>query len=266
MVINTNLAALNASTALTGSSARLEKSLARLSSGSKIISASDDSAGLAVSSRANGQLSRLDGASSNINDALSFEQTQDGYLTTVTNALTRMGQLAMMAMDSTKSADERRDYDTEYQWLGGVLTDTGKKTFNGIPLFDNTALNVTVDADGNKFTMNGVSGDAFTLFAGHDSLLIPHDALAAIGYVNSALDAVAGYRAQIGANEETLGFYSNQIDTLKNNLSAANSSITDVDVAQESVNYARTNILVQSGTAMLAQANAQPQSVLKLLG
>jgi flagellin len=126
---------------------------------------------------------------------------------------------------------------------------------------------VTIDSDANTFGMQGIdlTGTTFTTLATNDSIATLSQAQTALGDVKTAISQLAKDRALIGANIETLTAYGNQLSTLNNNLSAANSQITDVDVAQESTNYAKWNILVQTGTAMLAQANAMPQSVLKLL-
>ena len=213
------------------------------------------------------QLARIGAADSNISNALSFSQTQDGYLQKVSEALTRMSELAMLAMDATKSAEDRLNYEVEYQKLGDrVLVNTGTQTFNGVPLFDGATRQVTTDAEANTFAMQGVSGNAFTLFTATDGVSTIGDAHGALATIKSVLNQVASFRAQVGSNIETLTYHQSELVALKNNLSAANSRITDVDVAQESTNYARQNILVQSGTAMLAQANSQPQAVLKLLG
>ena len=127
-------------------------------------------------------------------------------------------------------------------------------------------MSVTVDSDANTFTTTGVdlTGTAFTSLSS-DTVGTTTGAITALADVKTAISALAADRANIGANMEALTNYSNQLTTLNNNLSAANSQIMDVDVAQESTRYAKYNILVQSGTAMLAQANALPQSVLKLL-
>ena len=268
MVINTNQAALNASTALMSSSARLSQSLARLSSGSRIASPADDSAGLAVSMRFNAQLARINAASSNVSNAISLCQTQDGYLQQVSAALNRMSELSVAAQDVTKSSSDILLCGKEYQDLGNYLLHLADKTFNGVSLFDGHTLNVTSDSDGNTFAMNGVNLFNTTIlvnaaFQGLELIKGPEHAAT---LVSLCISQLASDRAAIGANEQTLGYLKNQFSSLSNNLPAANSQITDVDVAQESTNYAKENILVQAGTAMLAQANVLPQSVLKLLG
>jgi flagellin len=266
MVINTNLSAQSSATLLNHSSTMLSQSLARLSSGSKIISPADDSAGLAVSMKLNAQIARIDAATNNVGNAISFNQTQDGYLQKVSDAFNRMSELAILSQDVTKSASDKALYNQEFQTLSTYIGDVATKEFNGVSLFDGTSLNVTTDSDAHTFTMAGVNlaNVTYTTVAA-DSIDTTANANQALTDVKAAINQLAKDRAFIGSNIENLSYYSDQLGTLKNNLSAANSRIVDVDVAQESTRYAKYNILVQSGTAMLAQANALPQSVLKLL-
>jgi flagellin len=256
MVINTNTSAQTTATLLGQSSAMLSKSLARLSSGSKITSPADDSA----------QISRNTAASNNIANANSFNQTQDGYLGQVTSALDRMSELSIQSQDVTKSDSDRTLYNKEFTTLASYVNDVSKKEFNGVSLFGGTDLSVTIDSDGSKFAMSGVdlTGTTFTT-ATLGTVDTAANAATALTAVKNAISAIATDRATLGSNEETLNNYSSQLATLNNNLSAANSVITDVDVATESTQYAKENILVQTGTAMLAQANALPQIALKLL-
>jgi len=267
MVINTNLSAQNAATLLMQSSSNLSQSLQRLSSGSKITSPADDSAGLAVSMKLNAQMARIDGATNNVNNAVSFAQTQDGYVSQINSALSRMSELSVLAQDVTKTTSDRQLYQQEFHALGSYINNVSTKDFNGVSLFNGNTLNVTTDSEGNTFGMVGInlSGTSYTT-ATADDITSLSGAQQALTDVKTAISALASDRANIGSNEESLSYYSNQLKSLKNNLSAANSQITDVDVAQESTNYAKQNILVQTGTAMLAQANSLPQSVLKLLG
>jgi flagellin len=264
MVINTNISAQTTATLLSQSSAMLSKSLARLSSGSKITSPADDSAGLAVSMNLTAQISRNTAASNNIANANSFNQTQDGYLAQVTSALDRMSELAIQAQDVTKSDSDRALYDKEFQTLATYVQDVSTKEFNGVSLFGGKSLDVTIDSDGNSFTMTGVNLTGTTSL-GSLSVTTATAAVTALAAVKTEISTIATDRATLGANEEALDNYSGQLATLNNNLAAANSVITDVDVATESTQYAKENILVQTGTAMLAQANAVPQIALKLL-
>jgi flagellin len=266
MVINTNLSAQSSANLLSHSSTMLSKSLARLSSGSKVTTPSDDSAGLAVSMRLTAQMGRNTAAQNNIGDALALNQTQDGYLSQVTNALNRMSELSIQSQDVTKSDSDRALYQQEFNTLAQYVNNVATKEFNGVSLFDGSNLNVTVDSDANTFTMTGIdlTGATFTNLSS-DTVGTTAFAITALADVKSAITALATARANIGANMEALTNYSNQLTTLNTNLSAANSAIMDVDIAQESTQYAKYNILVQSGTAMLAQANSLPQTVLKLL-
>ena len=269
MVINTNLSAQSGASLLMQSSTQLSKSLARLSSGSKITSPADDSAGLAVSMQLVAQMGRNTAASNNVGDAISFNQTQDGYLSQLANALNRMSELSLQAQDVTKSNSDRGLYQQEFNTLANYINNVATKEFNGVSLFNGDNLNVTIDSDGNTFNMTGVDLTS-TVFsnlanASLNSIGTTTGALAALSNVKAAISLLAADRASIGANVETMTNYNNQLATLNNNLSAANSQIMDVDVAQESTHYAKYNILVQSGTAMLAQANSLPQIALKLL-
>ncbi len=267
MVINTNTSALATSQLLSQSSAKLSKSLARLSSGSKINSPADDSAGLAVSMSLTAQINRNTAANNNVGNAISLSQTQDGYLQQVSSALDRMSELAIQAQDITKSTSDRSLYNQEFQTLGNYINDVATKDFNGVSLFNGATLTVTIDSDAHSFSMAGVSLGASTYSSlATDSIGSAASALTSLTAVQDAITQLGKDRAAIGTNIETLTMYSNQLGTLNNNLSAANSAIMDVDVAQESTTYAKENILVQSGTAMLAQANAMPQIALKLLG
>jgi flagellin len=270
MVINTNLSAQSSAQLLLQSSTQLSKSLARLSSGSKITSPADDSAGLAVSMKLTAQMGRIEAASNNVGNAISFNQTKDGYLQKVSDALNRMSELAILAQDITKSTSDRSLYDQEFQTLSQYITDVSTKDFNGVSLFDGGTLTVTVDSEANLYSMQGVdlsTATTYTVLAGDSvaSLSGPNSAGKALADVKVAINQLAADRASLGSHIETLTMYTDQLGTLKNNLSSANSRIMDVDVAQESTAYAKYNILVQSGTAMLAQANALPQSVLRLL-
>jgi flagellin len=206
-------------------------------------------------------------AASNIGNAISFNQTQDGYLQQVNSALNRMSELAVQAQDVTKSSSDLTLYNNEFSTLATYVNSVATQSFNGVSLFTGTTLDVAVNSDGsNPYANQGVLLGKGTDYDQSGQLLTSSSgALTALKSVTAAIAQLATDRAKIGANEETLTDYSNQLSTLNNNLSAANSQITDVDVAQESTNYAKENILVQTGTAMLAQANSMPQIALKLL-
>jgi flagellin len=266
MVINTNLSAQVSANNLNRSQEMLSKSLSRLSSGSKIVTPADDAGGLAVASRLDAQVQRLDAASANVANAVSFTQTQDGYLSKIAQALDRMSQLSLMAQDATKTDSDRALYNDEFAQLGSYISSASDKNFNGVPLFSASTLAVTIDSEGSTMNMAGINLGA-TAYVGAIAATIDTgaNAVAALAQVKAAMDQIARDRASVGAYQSRLTYTSEQISVSKQNLSAASSRIQDVDVANESTEYARYNILVQSGTAMLAQANQLPQSVLKLL-
>ena len=266
MVINTNLSALNAATLLMQSQSKLSTSLQRLSSGSKITSPADDSAGLAVSMKLTAQMARIDAASNNVNNAVSFSQTQDGYVQQVNSAFSRMSRTVGPRPGRHQDHGDRALYQQEFQALGSYINNVSTKDFNGVSLFNGATLECHHRQRSQHLRHGGHQPGQHDLHHRHGGQHHVHQpALKALTDVKAAISQLASDRANIGSNEESLSYYGNQLSTLKNNLSAANSQITDVDVATESTNYAKENILVQTGTAMLAQANSLPQSVLKLL-
>ena len=157
MVINTNIAAITSANNLDKSTDMLNQSLARLSSGSKIVNASDDPAGLAESISLNAEIGQSAAASSNVANAVSFLQTQDGYLQQIGSALDQMASLAVEAQDGTMSSSQLADYQSEYSALAGYITDTTSKSFNGVTLFSSTGMVVTIDASGDPFTLAPVN-------------------------------------------------------------------------------------------------------------
>jgi flagellin len=268
MVINTNYAALSSARNLGESQSMLTRSLARLSTGSKLVNPSDDAAGFAVAMRFDAQINRAQAASDNIGNALSFSQTQDGYLKKVAKALDRMSELSMLALDNTKSDIDRSLYNTEFQNLGDFVDATAVRDFNGVSMFGGNALQVTVNTEATSnfsYTAVNLTGASYTA-ATSSNISTTAAATTALAAVKDAITQLASDRSTVGANQAALLMYQEQIGALKDNLMAANSRIKDVSIANETTSYARFNILVQAGTAMLAQANSMPQSVLRLLG
>jgi len=267
MVINTNISAQAAASNLHTSQSMLTRSLARPSSGSKIVSPSDDAAGLAVAMRLDAQIQRLNAANSNVGNAISFTQTQDGYMKKMAKAFDRMSELSILAQDVTKSDADRALYNREFSQISDYITNAASKDFNGVSLFSGMPLNVTIDSEGNTFPMTGIdlSIAAYTNATTVPASNISTTAAAAIALTNvkAAITQLATDRATIGSFQTRLSFTSEQLVVSKENLSAASSRIQDVDIAEESTQYARFNILVQSGTAMLAQANAIPQPTIQ---
>lgn len=266
MVINTNISAQSSARLLMESSNLLSKSLSRLSSGSKLVSPEDDVAGQAVSARFDAQISRIGAAKGNVANAVSFNQTQDGFLKKVASALDRMSELSILSQDVTKSSADRGLYQKEFTTLGSYITDLATKDFNGVSLFNGGSLAVTIDSEGNTFTMNNVTLSSGTYTnATSASVATTTGAVSALSAVKLAIAQLATDRAGVGANVSRLNSTVDQLGVLRDNLTSANSRIKDVDVAEESTQFARYNILVQAGTAMLAQANQSPQTVLRLL-
>jgi len=246
MVINTNMAAITSATNLDNSTNELNSALAQLSSGSKIINPATDPANTAESLELNAQVNITNAQNNNNSNALSFLQTQDGYLTQIGAALNQMSTLSVEAQDPTKTTAELADYNSEYSTLAGFITGTATATFNGVNLFGG-ALGVAAQAaPGGGLTTTALAATAQTAVA-------------------TAITTLASAQATNGASEDALSYTGAELGVLSDNLQAANSNIADVDVATESTNYAKYQILVQSGTAMLAQANQSTASVLKLL-
>ncbi len=263
MVINTNSGAIRGSRMLAESTGRLNKALARLASGSKLVEPQDDAAGMAVTAKFDAQINRNSSVQNNLTSALSYSQTQDGFLQKVGKALDRMSELATLALDTTKSSGDKANYNTEFTDLANYISDIGLKDFNGVSLFSGTGLSVTKDSDGNTWTINAsaLNGSDVTTVIGTFTATTAN----AVSTLKTAIESVATHRAKIGANIQRLQFTQEQVGILNENLAASVSRIKDVDVAEESTQYARYNILVQSGTAMLAQANLLPQNALRLL-
>jgi len=275
VVINSNNVAEKTASNLSVSTSQLSSSLNRLSTGSKLSKPSDDAAGLAVTSRFESQFRRLNSSFENIANAMSFTQTQDGYLKTINTALTRMGELSLLAQDATLSDSDRDLYDKEFQQLKDFMARAKTKQFNGVDLFSSNNIEVSIDSSRSAFVIPPVdlNSESFSFVDANaddeDSepanLKTLRKAKESLAFVSKAVSEVALARAQIGAIQSRLVFTDAQLTSTKENLSNAMSRINDVNVAEEATQYARYQILVQSGTSMLSQANAMPKTVLQLL-
>ncbi len=269
VVINTNYAATVASNNLAASNSMLQKSLNRLSSGSKIVSPSDDAGGLAVSMKLSAAARRQGAVDANIGNAVSLLQTQDGALKVASKVLDRMSELKVLYGDVTKSASDKANYDAEFTTLQTQLTATASETFNGVSLFGSSAVGSVAVTDDGSTTVSIAARDLTSTASGVG--VITATGVTSLGGVTlanitTAIQNVATMRATNGSEQSRFGFASELVTVNKANLEAANSRITDVDVASESTQLARWNILVQAGTAMLSQANQSAQSALKLIG
>jgi flagellin len=269
MIINTNMGSSVASRILSENTGLLQKSLKRLSTGSKIASISDDVAGVAVATKFNAQVSRLSASGDNVKNMISFAQTQDSYLASVAGALERMSEIATLATDETKNASDLAHYGDEFTELMEYLRSAIDKDFNGISLFSGNSQTFTTSVN-SQVSLEGANlSSSITALTntGAVSYFVTSQAEAytALAAIETALGNVAANRADIGSNLSRLEAEYNSLSKLRDNISAARSRITDVDVAEESANFAKQQILVQSGTAMLAQANILPQSALRLI-
>jgi len=273
VVINTNSAATLAASNLAFSNAMLQRSLNRLSSGSRIINASDDAAGLAVSMKLSAAVNRTAAVSGSVANSTSYLQQQDGVLQTTSKVLDRVSELWTLYQDPTKNTTDLAGYDEEYQSLQQELASLTSDQFNGISLFGWTGSGVVEDVkvseDGSQsvaISAKDLSSSSSGVGAIADSNGSGSLSTLSLDTLNTAIANVATMRANNGAEQSRLGFASDLLTTNKANLQSAYSNIVDVDVAEESAQFARWNILVQSGVAMLTQANQSAQTVLRLLG
>jgi flagellin len=272
--INTNMSAIGAAYNLDQSNAKLQHALAELSSGSKIVNPSDDAGGLAVSMQMNATIAETNATNTNVADAQSFLQTQDGSLNVASSILTRMAELQTMSQDPTKSASDVNNYNAEFTALQGQLGDLASGTFNGVNLFSTAAtgtqLSVDLSIEGGGASQNvtqaALGGNtSITSLLATTAVLGPGTSTVTAAEISSALSAVATMAAQNGAESSGLNFAAQTLSASSTNLQSAVGQITDVDVAAESTELAKDNVLVQAGASMLSQANASSQIVLKLL-
>jgi flagellin len=288
-VINTNIQAIAGARNLNHSQEMLGRSLTRLSSGSKIVNPSDDAAGLAVSEKLSAQGRRVRAATTNVQNAISYVQTADGFMSGMTKILSRLSELAILAKDVTKNPTDIALYQQEFSALqdqlratiGGTTAEVGGTAgvdtplgaFNGITLFGSNGSGLTVtigQAIGQEMTItdsNLRTGGMLGIIQQDSSGAYTLDSTDpdSIQKITDAIQHVAQQRASLGAAQSRLELASTNLQVEFENLSSAISRIRDVDVAEESTQYAKYNILVQSGTAMLAQANQTPKTVLQLL-
>jgi flagellin len=271
VVINTNYAATVASNNLAASNSSLQRSLNRLSSGTKIVDPSDDAGGLAVSMKLAAASKRQGAVANNVGNAVSFLQTQDGALKVAGKILDRMSELKTLYEDATKNSSDQANYDTEFKALSKQLDSITSEKFNGISLFSTAGKTIYATEDlstGTSVTLAGRDLGSTSTGVGNLSsggAVSMTTATVTLDVIKTAIENVATMRANNGAEQSRLGFAGELLTVNKANLEAANSRITDVDVAQESTQLARWNILVQSGTAMLAQANGSSSTALRLL-
>ena len=284
MTINTNLLSLDAQRNADTSQGALATAMQRLSSGLRINSAKDDAAGLAISTRMQAQVNGMNVAVRNANDGISLSETADGALSTVTDNLQRMRELAVQAANATNTSADKNSLDTEFGDLAAeIQRELGATTFNGQAILAgdagtqtfqvgaNTTSNDTIDI----VTDNMTTDATITAVAGTDnqgtgravidSTTTITDIDTVINNLDTAINTVNTLRANLGAAENRFDAVVSNLQVSVENQSAAESRITDADFASETANLSRAQILQQAGTAMIAQANQQPQQVLTLL-
>jgi flagellin len=274
MQINTNISALNAYRNLNNTQSDLSKSLEKLSSGLRINRAADDAAGLAISEGLKSQVGGLTVAARNAQDGISVVQTAEGSLTEVHSILQRVRDLAVQAGNDSNNADSRAAIQTEVTQLTSELTRiSGSANFNGINLLDGSNASLTFQVGAGSVAANdqiavdlsGANVATVATAVGALQFDSAANALTSIAALDTQIKNVSTARASLGAVQNRFESTIRSLNVSQENLSAAESRITDTDMASEMVKYTRSNILSQAGTAMLAQANQSGQGVLQLL-
>jgi flagellin len=272
MRINHNIEALNAYRQLLRNQNTVSKHLEKLSSGLRINRASDDAAGLSISEKMRSQIRGLSMAERNSLDGISLIQTAEGALASVGDILIRIKELAVQAANGTYDANtDLKQIQAEVVELTKQIQNVKDNTmFNGIKLLDGTANTIklqigngsgeTLDLDGSQFDLSSVYG----VVSGYD-LSTQAGANAVLSTIDIQINNLNAARSYLGANQNRLEHTINNLGSIQENLTAAESRIRDADMALEMTNFTKNNILVQSAQAMLAQANQLPQGMLQLL-
>jgi len=283
LTINTNIASLNAQRNLTGSQGGLSTAMERLSSGLRISSAKDDAAGLAISDRMTSQIRGLNQAVRNANDGISVAQTTEGAMGEITNMLQRMRELAIQAANDSNSDDDKASLQEEVAQLQEEIDRIANTTeFNGRFLLNNTETDPTLSfqvgsegAAGNQIEIDLSTLDMNTDVLGYGANFIDDIDISATGTlsveetldtIDGAISMVDSARGKMGAIQSRLESTIANLSNISENVSAARSRILDADIAQETSNMTKYNILQQAGVSILAQANQIPQLALALLG
>jgi flagellin len=263
--INSNIEAFNAHRQLVATNSKLSKSMERLSSGNRINRAADDAAGLAISEKLRGQITGLAQAQRNAQDGISLTQTAEGSLNEVHSMLQRIRELAVEWKNGTLSTTDRAAIQSEVNQLASEIDRIGQSSdFNGIKLLSSSStISFQVGADdGQVIGINTISlgtaipSTVYSLTAGGTQ---------DIAEIDTAIENISSNRATFGAVQNRLEHALSNLSAYEENLRASESRIRDVDMASEMVELTKQQILQSAGTAMLAQANQTPQSVLRLL-
>ena len=290
MRINTNTAAMNTYTKYSAAANAKASALEKLSSGSRINSAADDAAGLAISNKMTAQISGMKQARANAQDGISLIQTAEGALEETGKMLNRMRDLSLQASNGTLQAEDRQEIALEMNTLFSNIKAVSQNTkFNGMAVFGSGAVQTftfQVGANSGETTSVGIKDmtpkglsletlqssiavlattTGSTAIESAASVFTSNFGTAVLGVLDTAIKAVSDQRAQLGAAQNGLNHTVNSLEATTTNLAAANSRIKDVDMAQEMTSYTSSNILLQAATSMLSQANSMPQSVMTLL-
>ncbi|GAV22550.1 flagellin N-terminal helical domain-containing protein [Carboxydothermus pertinax] len=267
--INNNIEALNAWRALNNTSSALQKSMEKLSSGLRINRAGDDAAGLAISEKLRGQIRGLNQAVRNAQDGISLIQTAEGGLNEVHNILQRMRELAVQAANDTLTTQDRGAIKQEIDQLAQEITRISNTTeFNTKKLLNGSVKGMLfqIGANANQnISLTIVNIAATALSVNALGVSTAASAANAITKISNAIDTISNVRAKLGAVQNRLEHTIANLSTAAENLTASESRIRDVDMAQEMMNFTKNQILQQAGVAILAQANQAPQAVLQLL-
>ena len=271
-VINTNTKSLIAQQALNVNNRGLSKAMEQLSTGKRINTAADDAAGLAISNKMTSQIRGLTQGVRNANDAISMIQTAEGATNEVTNMLQRMRELAVQAANGSYSNDDRTSLQSEFSELQAEITRISSNTeWNGTKIADGTMTAVTFQVGANSSQVitvtfkdiDGMTGMTTAIVSATISTVAV--ANSAISAVDTALAAIDSFRSDMGAKINRLTYAADNLTNVMTNTGASRSRILDADYAKTATDLARTQIIQQAATAMLAQANQEPQSVLSLL-
>ncbi|NQZ86947.1 MAG: flagellin FliC [Colwellia sp.] len=270
LVVNSNIQSLNSQRQLSNATNDLAGNFERLSSGKRINSAKDDAAGLQISSRLTSQINGLNQASRNANDGISLAQTAEGALDEYTNNLQRMRTLAVQSANGSNSDADRTALDAEFSELELELTRiSDQTTFAGENLLDATftGKDFQIGANGGQTITVSIGQDfnASAMLSGAATISSNTGASTAIAQVDAALVLVNTTRADLGAKQNRFSSVIRSNDNTAQNLSASRSRVLDTDYAAESAALAKSSVLQQASSSMLAQANQQPQIALSLL-
>ena len=275
LVVRSNVQSVFAQNRLNKSQASFENSLAKLASGSRINKAADDAAGMAVSTTLEHRIKAQGAAKQNAQEAISMIQTAEGGVEQVRSMIDRMRELAVRASNETLSTSDRTNANLEFTQLQAEINRIGNTTsYNGTDLLAATAeltFQVGLVNSANQRIMVTMTGNmlatgtsaALALTGGVDTVA---GATSMLAKIDAALSTLNGYRSKLGSVQNRLERSISNIEADIENATAANSRIRDVDFASETANFTRSQILIQSGTAILAQANSSPQAALSLLG